>query len=100
MITIVNSVFDAKGADAKAKVFGITLNGAEDVLIKDCSFASTGYSAVLNNCSGAVSIENCVFDCANNYNPIEGSQSVSNGNVVVKDCVFNGKPGNNFICAY
>lgn len=101
MITFINSVFNAQGTGPKDnKTPGVILKGSEDVLIKDCTFASTGYSAIYNNCSGNVVIDNCVFDCAKNYNPIEGSQSIDNGNVTVKNCVFNGKPGNNFINFY
>lgn len=100
MITINNSIFDAQGADKKAKVYGITLNGAEDILIKDCEFKNQGYSSILNHCAGNVSVENCVFNCETVYNPIEGSQSVSNGNVEVKGCEFKGAPGNNFINFY
>ena len=49
MITILNSIFDAKGADKKSKVYGITLNGAEDITIKNCEFKNIGYSSILNN---------------------------------------------------
>lgn len=100
MITIINSKFDAQGADKKAKVYGITLNGAEDVMIENCEFSNMGYSSVLNHCAGNVEIKNCTFNCADVYNPIEGSQSVDNGNVVVKDCHFVGAPGNNYINFY
>lgn len=100
MITINNSVFNAQGASVKDKVYGITLNGAEDVLLENCSFANKGYSAVLNHCTGNVVINGCVFNCDDVYNPIEGSQTVDNGNVVVKNCEFVGKPGNNFINFY
>lgn len=100
MITIANSVFDVQGASNKDKVFGITLSGAEDVVIKDCTFANQGYSAILNNCTGNVTVEDCVFECEKIYNPIEGSQSVDNGNVVVKGCQFKGAPGNNYVNFY
>ena len=100
MILISNSVFDAKGADKKAKVFGITLSGSEDVAIKDCTFKNVGYSAILNNSVGKVSVEDCKFECDGMYNPIEGSQSVDNGNLIVKGCDFSGVPGNNFINFY
>lgn len=100
MVTILNSVFDAQGADKKAKVFGVILNGAEDILIKDCKFVNQGYSSILNESTGNVTIENCEFDCSKVYNPIEGSQKVNNGNVVVKDCKFVGAPGNNFVNFY
>lgn len=100
MITILNSVFDTQGVNAKDKVFGVTLSGTEDVLIKDCKFVNQGYSSVLNESTGNVTIENCEFDCSNVYNPIEGSQKVNNGNVSVKNCKFIGKPGNNFINFY
>lgn len=100
MITIMNSVFDAQGADKKAKVYGITLSGAEDVVIENCEFSNMGYASVLNHCAGDVTIKGCTFNCDNVYNPIEGSQSVSNGNVVVKDCHFVGAPGNNYVNFY
>lgn len=100
MITITNSVFDAKGEDKKAKVFGITLSGSEDVTLKDCAFKNTGYAGILNNCTGKVVVEDCSFECDNIYNPIEGGQSVDNGDVVVKGCSFTGTPGNNFINFY
>lgn len=100
MITINNSKFNAEGADRKAAVYGITLSGSEDVVIKDCEFENVGYSAILNNSTGNVTIENCNFACNNIYNPIEGSQSVDNGNVTIKNCVFNGAPGNNYINFY
>lgn len=100
MITIMNSVFDAQGADKKAKVYGITLNGAEDVVIENCEFSNQGYASILNHCAGDVTVKNCVFNCDKVYNPIEGSQSVSNGNVVVKECKFVGAPGNNYVNFY
>lgn len=100
MITILNSVFDAQGANAKDKVFGVTLSGSENILIKDCKFINQGYSSILNESTGNVSIENCEFDCSKVYNPIEGSQKVNNGNVIIKDCKFVGKPGNNFVNFY
>ena len=37
MITILDSIFDVKGADKKSKVYGITLNGTEDITIKNCT---------------------------------------------------------------
>lgn len=100
MITIENSVFNAQGADKKAQVFGLTLNGAEDVLVKGCEFKNMGYSAVMNHCTGSVTVEDCKFDCKNIYNPIEGSQKVDNGNLTVKNCEFEGAPGNNFVNFY
>lgn len=100
MITISNSVFDAQGASVKDKVYGITIKGAEDVEIKNCSFANKGYSSIYNNGTGKLSVEDCKFNCENVYNPIEGSQSVNNGNVSVKNCVFSDKPGNNYINFY
>lgn len=100
MITISNSIFDAQGESKKDNVFGITLNGVEDVLIENCSFKNQGYAAIKNDCKGNVSVENCEFICNNIYNPIEGSQSVDNGNVSVKNCVFSGAPGNNYINFY
>lgn len=100
MITINNSIFDVQGANKKAAVYGITLKGSEDVVIKDCTFKNQGYASVLNHCKGNVLIENCVFECDKVYNPIEGSQQVDNGNLTVKDCQFVGAPGNNYINLY
>lgn len=100
MITILNSVFDAQGADKKATVYGVTLAGAEDVTISGCTFKNQGYSGILNNCSGAVRVEDCVFECDNIYSPIEGSQAVDNGDVVVTGCEFKGAPGNNYVNFY
>lgn len=100
MITISNSVFDAQGTSKKDKVFGITLSGAEDILIENCSFSNQGYAAIKNDCTGNVAVENCEFQCDNIYNPIEGSQSVDNGNVTVRKCNFIGAPGNNYINFY
>ena len=54
MITINNSVFDAKGADKKAKVYGITLNGSEDITISGCEFKNMGYSSILNESTPAL----------------------------------------------
>ena len=100
MITINNSVFDAKGADKKAKVYGITLNGSEDITISGCEFKNMGYSSILNDSTGNVVVEDCSFDCSNVYNPIEGSQKVDNGNVSIRRCEFAGTPGNNYINFY
>lgn len=100
MITIYNSTFDAQGANKKASVHGITLNGAEDIEIKGCTFKNMGYASILNHSTGNVKVDNCVFECANVYNPIEGSQSVDNGNLTVKDCQFKGAPGNNYVNLY
>lgn len=100
MITITNSVFDAQGAERKDKVYGITLKGYEDILIKDCTFQNKGYASILNHSAGKVVVDNCVFECENVYNPIEGSQSVNNGDVTVKNCEFLGAPGNNYINFY
>lgn len=100
MITINNSVFEAQGADKKAKVYGIVLSGSEDVTLQGCEFKNMGYASVLNHCAGKVNIEDCKFECGNVYNPIEGSQSVSNSDVVVKRCEFVGAPGNNYINFY
>lgn len=100
MITITNSIFNAQGASNKDKVYGIVLGGNEDVVIKDCAFTNKGYSSILNNSTGNLTVDGCNFKCDNVYNPIEGSQAVNNGNVKVKDCVFQGVPGNNFVNFY
>lgn len=100
MITIKNAVFDVQGASKKDKVYGITLSGSEDILLKDCTFANQGYSSIYNQSTGKVIVEDCKFDCKAVYNPIEGSQSVNNGDVIVKGCTFAGAPGNNYINFY
>lgn len=100
MITITNSIFDAQGADIKAKVYGITLSGSEDVVLSGCTFKNKGYSGILNHCTGSVQVKDCTFECENIYNPIEGSQQVNNGDLVVRNCEFVGAPGNNYICLY
>lgn len=100
MITISNSIFDAKGSDRKASVYGITVSGNEDVTIENCKFQNTGYSAILNNGEGKLNVVECEFDCNNMYNPVEGSQSVANGDVTIENCEFVGAPGNNFINFY
>lgn len=92
--------FSAAGANKKDQVFGLKLNTSEDVLIEDCLFDGTGYSAILNNTTGAVTIKNCNFECDNFYNPIEGGQSIEQGNLTVENCDFTGIPGNNFINFY
>lgn len=100
MITINNSIFDAQGTSVKDKVYGITLNGNEDITINGCTFKNQGYASILNHCAGDVIIEDCKFETSKVYNPIEGSQSVANGNVTVKGCEFTGTPGNNYINFY
>ena len=100
MITISNSIFDAKGENKKDKVYGITLNGSESVTIENCEFKNTGYSSILNHCMGDVTIKGCKFHCGNVYNPIEGGQTIANGNVVVENCEFLDAPGNNYINFY
>lgn len=72
MITISNSIFEAKGKNKKDKVYGIILNGSESVTIENCEFKNIGYSSILNHCMGDVTIKGCKFHCENIYNPIEG----------------------------
>lgn len=100
MITIENSYFDAQGENKKDKVYGITLKGSENVHIKNCEFSNKGYSSILNHCEGNLLVENCVFNCDDVYNPIEGSQQFDNGNVSISNCKFVGTPGNNFVNFY
>lgn len=100
MITFENVKFDAQGTNKKDKVFALTLAGDEAIEIKNCAFVNLGYSSILNNSTADVTISDCTFDCSNVYNPIEGSQSVNNGNVTVENCEFKGVPGNNFINFY
>lgn len=100
MITFENVKFDAQGANKKDSVFALTLSGKEDVEIKNCEFANMGYSAIKNDCAGSVRVADCVFNCENVYNPIEGSQSVRTGNLSVEGCEFKGAPGNNYCNTY
>lgn len=100
MITFENVKFDAQGANKKDSVFALTLSGKEDVEIKNCEFVNMGYSSIKNDCTGSVRVADCVFNCENVYNPIEGSQSVRTGNVTVEGCEFKSAPGNNFISTY
>ena len=100
MLKFEGCTFSAMGTDKNAKVFGLTVNGAEDVFIKNCDFNGTGYSALLNKGTGSLTVEDCTFECENIKNPIEGGQTTNNGNVTVENCTFNGVPGNNFINFY
>ena len=100
MLKFENCVFSAKGANKNAKVFGLTLTGDEEILVNNCKFDGTGYSAILNKAEAPVTIKNCEFECNNFYNPIEGNQSAANDNVTIDNCNFTGVPGNNFINFY
>ena len=100
MLKFEGCTFSAAGANKKTKVFGLTVAGSEDVSIKNCTFDGTGYAAILNNGTGVLTVEGTEFHCDNIYNPIEGSQTVDNGNVTVDNCTFTGVPGNNFISFY
>lgn len=100
MLKFVNCSFNAQGANKKDKVYGLTLSGSDNVLVKDCFFKNTGYSSILNESEGNVEIKDCIFVVDNVYNPIEGSQTVENGNVEITGCSFSGVPGNNFINFY
>lgn len=100
MLKFEGCTFSAAGANKKDKVYGLTINGAEDVTINACVFDGTGYSAILNKGTGALTVDHSEFHCDNIYNPIEGSQTVDNGNVTVDSCTFTGVPGNNFISFY
>ena len=100
MLKFENCTFSAEGANKNAKVYGLTLTGDEEILINNCKFDGTGYSAILNNAAAPVTIKNCEFECGNFYNPIEGGQSIANKNVIIENCNFTGVPGNNFINFY
>ena len=100
MLKFEDCTFSAAGANKKDKVYGLTINGAEDVTINNCVFDGIGYSAILNKGTGALTVDHSKFHCDNIYNPIEGSQVTDNGNVTVTDCIFDGVPGNNFISFY
>ena len=100
MLKFHNCEFTAKGINKSSQVYGLRLDGAEDVLIENCVFDSTGYSALLNKATGNVTVKNTLFKCDNNRNPIEGGQTANQGNLTVEDCEFQGIPGNNFINFY
>lgn len=100
MLKFEGCTFSATGADKKDKVYGLSIDGTEDVIVKDCTFNGMGYAAILNKGTGSLTVEETTFECANIYNPIEGSQVSHNGNVTVDHCDFNGAPGNNFINFY
>lgn len=100
MLKFENCIFSAAGANKTAKVYGLTINGAEDVVIKNCDFNGTGYAAILNKGTGTLTVEDSEFECGNLKNPIEGSQAENNGNVTIDGCNFTGVPGNNFINFY
>lgn len=100
MLTFQDCIFSAKGANKNAKVYGLVLDGADDVLVDSCTFDGTGYSAVLNKTTGKLTVKNSDFKCDNIKNPIEGAQNVENDDVTVEGCEFTGVPGNNFINFY
>lgn len=100
MLKFCGCEFSATGANKNSQVYGLTLNGAEDVLIEGCKFSGTGYSAILNKTAGSVIVKDCDFECSNFKNPIEGGQTVDQGALTIEDCEFNGVPGNNFINFY
>lgn len=100
MLKFEDCTFSAAGATKNDKVYGLTINGAEDVTIKNCVFDGIGYSAILNKSTGTLTVEHSEFHCDNIKNPIEGGQTSDNGNVTISDCDFTGVPGNNFINFY
>lgn len=100
MLKFEGCTFSAMGANKNDQVYGLKITGTEDVSIKDCIFNGMGYAAILNNGAGALTVEGTEFQCGNIKNPIEGSQTVNNGNVTVDHCDFVGVPGNNFINFY
>lgn len=100
MLKFEGCTFSAAGVNKKDKVYGLTINGTEDVTINNCVFDGIGYSAILNKGTGTLTIDHSKFHCGNIYNPIEGSQVTDNGSVTVTDCTFDGVPGNNFISFY
>ena len=101
MLKIKNCKFnDTTAAVGQSGKQGLLLSGAEDILVEGCEFASTGYSAIRNECTGNVVIKDCVFDSTKVKNTIEGSQQVSNGNVLVKNCRMVGAGKNNYVNVY
>lgn len=100
MLKFEGCTFSAAGADRKAKVYGLTIFGGEDVSITNCVFDGTGYAGILNKGEGNLAVSDCEFVCGNLYNPVEGAQGIDNGNVTIEDSKFTGIPGNNFINFY
>lgn len=100
MLKFEGCTFSATGENKNSKVYGLTVEGAEDVVVKNCLFDGTGYAAILNKGTGALTVDHSDFHCDNIKNPIEGGQAADNGNVTVDGCVFTGVPGNNFINFY
>lgn len=99
-----NCEFSVKGANKKDQTTpALKIEGTAKVIVKNSLFESQGYQAVSINTSNEVILENNVFNCANNYNPIEGTVSAKGtpvGNVVIKNNEFNGICGNNYINFY
>lgn len=101
MIIFENVKFEVQGANKKDTAgIALKLAGAEEITIKNCEFANMGYSAIKNDSTANVNIIGCKFDCTNIYNPIEGSQTVDNADVLVENCEFKSAPGNNYINFY
>ena len=100
MLTFNKCDFSAAGANNKSQVYGLNINGTEDVVIENCTFDGTGYAAILNKSTGKVTIKDCSFECDHIYNPIEGGQNIEQNDLLVENCNFKGVPGNNFINFY
>lgn len=100
MLKFENCVFNAAGANKNAKTYGLTVQGSEDVIVEGCTFNGVGYAALLNKGTGTLTVKGSTFECSNIKNPIEGGQTLENGDVTIQDCEFNGVPGNNFINFY
>ena len=101
MLKIKNCKFnDVTAAIGQTGKQALLLDGDEDILVEGCEFASTGYSAILNKCTGNVTVKDCVFDSTKVKNTIEGSTQVTNGNLLVKNCSMNGAGKNNYVNVY
>lgn len=99
----VECVFAALGANKKdTNTPGLKINGSAKADIDTCTFKNTGYNALSITTSGDVAVENCVFECGNVYNPIEGTVSTGSAvnKVLIKGNTFNGSCGNNFMSFY
>lgn len=101
MICFENVKFDVQGSNKKDSAgVALKLSGSEEITVKNCEFANMGYSAIKNDAVANVNVIGCKFECVNIYNPIEGSQSVRTGNLLVENCEFKGAPGNNYVNVY
>lgn len=98
-----NCVFAVKGSGKKDNTTpGVKVVGDANLTVRNSVFKSTGYQAAMIGTSGKVVLEDNVFNCEGNYNPIEGTVSAgsASNDVTIKNNIFNGVCGNNYINFY